>query len=58
MDEVDRRLTVFENRISELESAVDGLADQVLQLEQILTEIASHLLPGESFEDDKEESEK
>lgn len=56
MDETDRRLVVFEERINELESAVDKMADQVLSLESILTELASHLLPGEDLENDDTET--
>ena len=55
MDDTNRRLVVFEDRIKELEAAVDSLADQVLQLETILTSIASHLMPGESFDIPEEE---
>jgi hypothetical protein len=52
MDDTDRRLVVFEERIKELESAVDQIADQVLSLEGILTELAEHLLPKEDLEED------
>ena len=53
MDETERRLVVFEERIKELEEAVDKMADQVISLESILTELASHLLPGEDLESDE-----
>ena len=53
MDETDRRLVVFEERINELESAIDKMADQVISLEAILTELAAHLLPGEDLENDE-----
>ena len=54
MEELERRLVVFESRIEELESAVERVTDNVLQLENILTSIAQHLMPGENFEEEEE----
>ena len=53
MEELERRLVVFESRIEELESAVEKVTDNVLQLENILTSIAQHLMPGENFEEEE-----
>ena len=51
MEEVDKRLVVFESRIEELEQAMSTMADQILSLEGILNEIASHILPEDDLED-------
>lgn len=51
MEEVDKRLAVFESRIEDLEQAMSTMADQILSLEGILNEIASHILPEDDLED-------
>lgn len=51
MEEVDKRLVVFESRIEELEQAMSTMADQILSLEGILNEIASHILPEDDLDD-------
>ena len=51
MEEVDKRLVVFESRIEELEQAMSTMADQILSLEGILNEIASHILPEDALDD-------
>ena len=51
MEEVDKRLVVFESRIEDLEQAMSTMADQILSLESILNEIASHILPEDDLED-------
>ena len=51
MEEVNKRLVVFESRIEELEQAMSTMADQILSLEGILNEIASHILPEDDLED-------
>lgn len=51
MEEVNKRLVVFESRIEDLEQAMATMADQILSLEGILNEIASHILPDDDLED-------
>ena len=45
MDEIDKRLVVYESRIESLEQTVDALADSMLRMESILDEMAKLLLP-------------
>ena len=45
MDELDKRLVVFDARIEALEQTVEKLADSMLRMESILDEMAQLLLP-------------
>lgn len=51
MDDLDRKLVVFDDRITELESAMTTMADQILSLESILNDIAAAVLPEDEQED-------
>ena len=55
MDELDRRLAVYDDRFNELESAVTAMADQILSLESILNDIASVILPDDEQLEQTEE---
>jgi hypothetical protein len=45
VDELDKRLVVFDARIEALEQTVEKLADSMLRMESILDEMAQLLLP-------------
>jgi hypothetical protein len=47
VDELDKRLVVFDTRIDALEQTVEKLADSMLKMESILDEMAQLLLPDE-----------
>lgn len=52
MDDLDKRLVVFDARIEALEQTVEKLADSMLRMESILDEMAQLLIP-ESEQDDE-----
>ena len=51
MDEIDKRLVVYESRIEALELTIESLADSMLKMEKILDELSDVFLTKE----DKEE---
>ena len=55
MDELDRRLAVYDDRFNEFESALTSMADQILSLESILNDIASAVLPEDEQLEQPEE---
>ena len=52
MDDLDKRLVVFDARIEALEQTVEKLSDSMLRMESILDEMAQLLIP-ESEQDDE-----
>jgi hypothetical protein len=52
VDDLDKRLVVFDARIEALEQTVEKLADSMLRMESILDEMAQLLIP-ESEQDDE-----
>lgn len=50
MDELDKRLVVFDARIEALEQTVEKLADSMLRMESILDEMAQLLIPDDGQE--------
>ena len=52
MDDLAKRLVVYESRIESLEQTVDALADSMLRMESILDEMAKLLLPDSESIDD------
>lgn len=47
MDEFEKRMVIYDDRIDQLEDAVSNLTDSVLKMEAILDELANILIPDE-----------
>ena len=55
MNEVEHRLVAFEERITELEQAMDQLTTHVISLESIMTSIADVVAPDALDSESEEE---
>lgn len=55
MNEIESRMVVFDERIEQLEQAVDELTTHVLSLEKIMTGIADIIAPDALQDEQSEE---